>query len=57
MAAKEQLRDLMATRLRLSAKLNTELAASLTGAGHDVLRRHFLDTADLMLQAARELSA
>jgi hypothetical protein len=54
--AAEALRDLMATRLRLSAKLNTELAAGMTGHGQNALRDHFLSCAKLMLDAAAELT-
>lgn len=54
--ARRQYRNLMAMRLAATAKLQTELAVALIGNGQDELRKHFLESAGLMLEAAKELS-
>ncbi len=50
------IRDVMAMRLRLMAQQQTNLAAALTRPAQASLRTHFLESATLMLDAAKELS-
>lgn len=54
---REAIRETLAMRLCVSADLNMQLAAKLIGQDQDELRKHFLGTAELMLDAAKALSA
>lgn len=49
------LNGLLATRLRLQAQLNLELASALVGKGQDELLKHFTDDAKVLLEAAKAL--
>lgn len=49
------LRELTAIRLRAMAALQLQMAAALVGKGQDELRRHFADSAELMIEAASRL--
>lgn len=50
------IRDLMGLRLKCTATLQLQTATALTGKGQDELRKHFLQSAELMLEAMKELS-
>ena len=50
------IREMLAIRLKLQAAFETELAAKLVGQDQGALARHFLQTAELMLEASRELN-
>lgn len=49
------IREITAMRCRLMAQEQTNLAAVLTGAPETALRRHFLESAFLLLEAAKAL--
>jgi hypothetical protein len=46
-------RSLLATRMRLMADMQAQMAAALFGKGQDELRKHFIDSADLLLEASK----
>jgi hypothetical protein len=50
-------RDVIATGLRATAVLHTDIAAKMTEPRQGQTRKTFLDAASLMLRAAKELSA
>lgn len=50
-------RDLLRIQLRATAALQAQMAAALLGKGQDELRKHFTDSADLLMRAHKELSA
>jgi hypothetical protein len=50
------IRDLLAIRMKATATLQMQMATALTGKGQGGLRRHFIDSATLLLDAAKELS-
>lgn len=50
-------RDVIATGLRATAILHTDIAAKMTEPRQGATRKTFLDAAGLMLRAAKELSA
>jgi hypothetical protein len=54
--AREAIRDIQAMRCRLMAQQQTALAASLTAPAQSALRKHFLESAEAFLDAAKELS-
>lgn len=56
MADRAAIREILAIRLKLQAAFETELAAKLVGQDQGELARHFLQTAELMLEASRELN-
>lgn len=49
-------REMLAIRLRLQAAFHTEIAAKMANIEQPELARHFLQTAELMLEAGRELN-
>lgn len=49
-------RDVIATGLRATAALHTDIAAAMTEPRQGSTRKTFLDAASLMLKAAKELS-
>lgn len=53
----EAMRDMLALRLKLTAKLQMQMATALTGKGQDELRKHFIDSAGLLIEAAKELQS
>lgn len=50
------IRDLLAIRMKATATLQMQMATALTGKGQDELRAHFIESATLLLDAAKELS-
>ncbi len=44
-------RELVQIQLRASAALNMQLATSLIGRGQEEMRKHFLQTAEVMMSA------
>ena len=57
MNATQQLRDLLCIQLRATAALQMQMSAALLGKGQDELRKHFADSAELLMRADKELSA
>lgn len=49
------IRDLLAIHLKATALLQMQMATALTGKGQDELRRHFIDSAGLLIEAAGEV--
>lgn len=52
----QAIRDLLRIRMRAMAALQLQLAAALAGKGQDELRKHLSDSAELLLEAHKELS-
>lgn len=50
-----QINDLLAIQLMATAKLQFQMAEALIGKGQDELRRHFAQSAELMLKAGEAL--
>lgn len=48
--------DMLALRLRLTATLQLQMAAALIGKGQDELRKHFGESAELMLTASKAIA-
>lgn len=57
MDSKQAIRDLLGIQLRATAALQLQMAAALLGKGQDELRSHFMQSAELMAKASKELSA
>lgn len=56
-ATKQLSREIVQIQLRASAALNMQLAASLIGRGQEEMRKHFLQTAEVMMSAHAVLDA
>lgn len=53
----EAIRHLLSIQLKATGALQLQMAAALIGKGQDELRKHFSQSAELMLKAAKELAA
>lgn len=51
------LRGILCIQLRATAALQSQMSAALIGKGQDELRKHFNDSAELMMRAHKALSA
>lgn len=51
------IRELLVIRMKATATLQMQMATALNGKGQDELRSHFIDSATLLLDAAKELAA
>lgn len=51
------LRGLLCIQLRATAALQMQMSAALLGKGQDELRKHFADSAELLMRADKELTA
>jgi hypothetical protein len=54
-ALNREISGLVAIQLKAMAALQMQMAAALTGNGQDELRKHFLDSASLMMRAVKAL--
>jgi len=51
------LRELLVIRMKATAQLQMQMATVLTGKGQNELRAHLIDSASLLIEAGKELSA
>jgi uncharacterized membrane-anchored protein YhcB (DUF1043 family) len=51
----ESIKSLLAIQLKAMASLQLQMSATLTGKGQDELRKHFMESAEIMIKAAEEL--
>lgn len=55
MSDRKDIRELLAIRCKATAVLQYQMAAALVGKGQDELRKHFSDSAELLIAVADEL--
>jgi hypothetical protein len=51
------MRSLLCTRLRAMARIQMQMATALTTKGQDELRKHFIESAGMMIEAVKEMEA
>lgn len=54
---RNSIRSLLCTRLKAMAMIQMQMATALTGKGQDELRAHFIESAGMMIEAAKEIEA
>lgn len=52
---RNSIRSLLCTRLKAMATIQMQASIVLTGKGQDELRAHFIESAGMLLEAAKEL--